>query len=542
MEQVGKLVQAVGEGRMGRRAFMQRALGLGLTFGSASALLAACGGGSQSGTVTTSTSDGTVTPSGGTLTFRGASGVGNLDPGDWANGDDFVGGMCIFEGLVNFKPGASEWELENRLAETFEPSSDGLRYAFTVKQGVQFHDGYGELTAEDVKFSYERLASGDHAYSSEFSALKEVKLEGKYKGVIVLKEPYAPMLASVLPWIPGHIVSKKAIEKLGKRFATNPIGTGPYQMKRSVPTKEFTLERFADWHGDPAPEWDEIRVVAIADDTAARNAYTTGAVDTGRIPLSDVDRFEQDGKLTIERRVSLNYAWIGMNTTKPSLSNAEVRRAIRQAIDVPSILEAAFDGKWERANQLLAPGMPFGQWADAPTYDADPELAKSMLAKAGVSGLKLQFSAYTTTASATVVGEIVQANLADIGIDVAVVRKEFSVAADMPDTELFYLDYEGTAPDPNSSTKWFACDQTKIYNIQQWCDRRYSDLDTTAAAEPDEGRRATMYQEMMEIMDDQAPCAWIAWPAQYIGTKTGVKPSLLPDGTPILWNYRAASR
>ena len=70
----------------------------------------------------------------------------------------------MYEGLITYKPGT--WEVVNVLAETFEPSADGLQFDFKLKEGIQFHGGYGEVTAEDVKFSYERIAGPDDASSS----------------------------------------------------------------------------------------------------------------------------------------------------------------------------------------------------------------------------------------------------------------------------------------------------------------------------------------------------------------------------------------
>ena len=78
-----------------------------------------------------------------------------MDPAFYpARADEIATG--VFEGLVTYKPGT--WEVVNKLAETFEPSADGLQFDFKLKEGIQFHGGYGELTAEDVKFSYERIA------------------------------------------------------------------------------------------------------------------------------------------------------------------------------------------------------------------------------------------------------------------------------------------------------------------------------------------------------------------------------------------------
>ena len=72
-----------------------------------------------------------------------------------ANGADLTIVGIIFEGLV--QPGP-EGDIVNVLADTYEIAEDGLRIDFTLKQGVQFQGGYGEMTMDDVKFSIERAA------------------------------------------------------------------------------------------------------------------------------------------------------------------------------------------------------------------------------------------------------------------------------------------------------------------------------------------------------------------------------------------------
>ena len=62
---------------------------------------------------------------------------------------------AIYSGLVQFKLGS--WDIEADLAESWEISDDGLTITFKIKEGIQFHRGYGEVTSEDVKFSFERI-------------------------------------------------------------------------------------------------------------------------------------------------------------------------------------------------------------------------------------------------------------------------------------------------------------------------------------------------------------------------------------------------
>src|SRR5262249_55588684 len=144
-----------------------------------------------------------------------------------------------------YKPGP-RWEAVNVLAEKLEVSSDGRRFAFTLKKGVQFHHGFGEVTADDVKYSYERIAGIQKLYpnagakdvslyASNWQELERVKVTGRYTGIIVLKKPDATVLTTNLPFYStGLVVSKKAIQQYGKHgAATNPVGTGPYQLPHS---------------------------------------------------------------------------------------------------------------------------------------------------------------------------------------------------------------------------------------------------------------------------------------------------------------------
>jgi peptide/nickel transport system substrate-binding protein len=522
------------ETQLSRRELVERAAALGLALGGAGAL-ATVGASEAAGAV------GSATAQPSTLKFRGAAGIGNLDPGDWSNIEDFIAGLSIFEGLIGFAAD-TKWKLQNRAAESVEVSSNGLRYQFKLKQGVQFHGGYGELTSADVKFSYERLKKEPHAYSFEFDALDRVQTNGKYAGTIILKERYVPFMSTALPWIPGGLVSQKAVKELGKKFSSNPIGTGPYEFERYVPGQKLVLTRFADWHGSSRPLWDSVELLSIADDTAATNAFLTGALDMGVAPIADVDHLSDSKDFQVVKRTGLNYSWIGMNVIHPNLKDINLRRAIRSAIDVPSILEAAFDNLHTRAKALLAPGMSVGYWKNAPTYNRDLNRARAFLARAK-SRPDLEFTVFDITGGAKTVGEIVQANLADIGLKVTLVSRPYGtgIGKQMRDNQLFFMQYAGTAPDPNSATVWFSCGQAKdLYNLNYWCDPRYSAMNNAAVKDLNRGRRNAAYIRMQQIMDRSASSVWVAWPAQYDVVPKGVNGGLLPDGTPLLWAFKGA--
>jgi peptide/nickel transport system substrate-binding protein len=123
-----------------------------------------------------------------------------------------------------------------------------------LKRGIPFHAGYGEVTALDVKYSYERIAgitkpTINSSYQGDWSALGEVRVTGTYSGVIGLKHLFAPLYRTTLPLERGYVVSQRAVLDRGGGFATAPVGTGPYELVDWEPRNQAVLHRFADYGG-----------------------------------------------------------------------------------------------------------------------------------------------------------------------------------------------------------------------------------------------------------------------------------------------------
>jgi peptide/nickel transport system substrate-binding protein len=549
-DSVDHLVTEFVQQQIDRREFFRRSAALGLTLGAASALLAACGGGGGGGTEATSTgatgaagetaTAGAAVAEGGTLKIRLLNDIINLDPPFIPASADEITGYGVFEGLVTYKPGT--WEVVNQLAETFEPSPDGLQFKFKLKEGIPFHGDYGELTTEDVKFSYERTAgltkpAIDSPYKGDWAALKEVKVTSPYEGTIILKEPFAPMMTTTLPIFSGWVVSKKAVEDRGKKFATNPIGTGPYEFVEWKPKQQASVKRFAKYGGASADllgtYWDEIVFIPIEEDEAAGIALETGDIDFGELPLTSVSRFQDSSDFTVEKRTSLDYNWIGMNIENPKLKDINVRQAIRYAIDVPAILEASFEGLYARASAILPQGMPIGYWADAPVYERDVDKAKSYLSQASSPPTELEVK-FTEEVGAKELAEIVQANLGELGINVKLTQLDSSAyyaleKDELRSRELFYVGFI-TNPDPYWSMEWFTCDQIDVWNWMYWCSDEFDRLQKDAVKELDQDKRSQMYIQMQQLWDQAVDTVWVAWPTRYFGSRSGIQPSLRDDG------------
>lgn len=536
-----------GEPRLLTRAeFLRRLGGAGLVVAGAP-LLAACTG-----------DDGEETPDGSTSGATSASvptdllrarindDLKNADPGDVADAPDGTAISLAYENLVRFAPDSKD--LENWLAVEWEPSEDFLRWHFKLQEGVLFHGGYGEMTADDVKYSFERIAGltvpkEEHSYQTDWGALEGVEVDGKYEGTVVLNSTYAPLLTTTVPAAVGSIVSMAAVADLGDEFRVHPLGTGPYELVERKPKERILFRRFEDYWGEP-PAWDEIEVVIIPDASATEIAAETGEVDYASVGRAASERLGESGDFQVQQHTTFDWIWIGMNMIHPKLQDINVRKAIRSAIDVPGIITAAFEDQGERATNMVSSQMPIGYWADSPVYERDLEAAKGFMAAAGVEGLELEIAtggiqSYQTAA------EIVQANLAEIGITVTINPDEGAFGdytgrnPILRELELFITVYFG-APDPVWTTQWFRCAQFDKWNWMYFCDEEYDQLDRGATQELDAEKRSEMYIREQQLMDEAAVAVWLIWPTSTTVTRTGIQPSFDVTNSALLWNFRPA--
>jgi peptide/nickel transport system substrate-binding protein len=476
------------------------------------------------------------------LRVRLANDINNLDPAFIVTGIDDMVSRAVMEGLVRYKPGTNE--LQKVLAESYSVSEDGREITVKLRQGVQWQKGYGELTADDVKFSFERFKDPELAanYADDFASLDRVDVTGKYEFTIILQEPQATMWTTTLPLTSGLILCRKYYEEVGKdKFATNIIGTGPYIFDSRQPGTRVTLKKNPSYWGDKAV-YDEIQLKVIANDSAAVVALEAGEVDFGLVALNSVDRFERNADFTVMTIPTNSYRWIGMNVENPKLQNIDVRQAIRYGIDVPSILKAAYAGKAQQAGAIL-PSHILGYWPDAPLYQRDVVKARNYMAMAGLDSLNLTLTAQNTIEYRTW-AEIIQHNLKDVGITVTITMLDSSSFYDAcmgdkgKDLELFAMNF-GAMSDPAWFTMWFTSNQAGIWNWMRWANQEFDALHKRGITTLDPAQRARIYIQMQKLWDEDANAIWVtALPMAYVH-KPNIVPVMDSNGIiPMLRDFR----
>ena len=459
--------------------------------------------------------------------------INNLDTANVTGAVEDTVDRAVLEGLFRFN---ANGELEPQLAETYSVSDDGLTIDFTLRKGVMWQRGYGELTTDDVKFSYERFLVTDPkpAYADDWTSLDHVEVIDQYTGKLVFNKPQATLWTSVLPMTSGLIVSKKFYEEAGEdKIKSDLVGTGPYLFSEWMPKQQVTLKRNPDYWGDQ-PYYDKIDLLPVDDDKAAEVALQAGELDFSNISLSSTDKFQSDSNFTVDLIPSTAYNWVGMNVESSKLADINVREAIRYGIDVPSILAAAYNDKAPRANELIPEGT-LGYWKDAPVYERDVAKAKDYLAKANLTSLDLTLT-YENTDEFSTWGQVIQENLKEVGINVTLNPLDSSTfwaygeGGKDKELELFAIGYSSVAPEPAWSTMWFTCDQVDLWNWMRWCNQDYDALHQKGIETIDSASREQIYLDMQKLWDENAIAVFVTNVPQVYVSKLGVKAVIYPGG------------
>jgi peptide/nickel transport system substrate-binding protein len=466
------------------------------------------------------------------LKYRMYLDVENLDPARRISANDGDVADTVLRGLVRYKAGT--YEIYNDLAESCK-QTDPLTIEFKLREGVKWDRDFGEVTTEDVKFSYERFRDPalKAAYADDWAALDKVEIVDKYRGKIILKQTSAPLWKTTLPVGSGNIVCKKHVEKVGlDAFKTDLVGCGPYNFIEWRPKDRVILRRNPSYFGPPAL-FDEIQCIPILDDKAAEVAIQADEIDYSRIAIGSIDRFQKDPKIKALVTPALRFRCMGFNVESPKLKDVNVRNAIRWAVDVPAILQAGYSGKAEQETGLIAPGL-LGYWKDAPKYTRDVAKAKDFMQKAGLTTLDITYT-YQNTSEYQTWGEVAQQNLKDIGINLKLNPLERAAYSGIgfreegKALELFNLNFS-MQPDPSWATVWFVSAQIPGWNYMRWSNKEYDALHQKGLTSTDDKERDQIYIQMQQIWDKDAICVWITHGVMSYAYWPRIKPVTTPHG------------
>jgi peptide/nickel transport system substrate-binding protein len=271
----------------------------------------------------------------------------------------------IGNGLVGLNRETAKFEPE--LAESWTTNEDGTVWTFKLRPNVKFHDDWGTVTADDVKFSWEqwiveesthsartlyRQAVGDNI--ANFEVINDLEFK------VTASQPVHHLLAALCSCEPGVTVfPRKYYEEKGDEAIKYPIGTGAFRYVSHADGEELVLAKFDDYWGDKA-KVDRVVIKEIPDGAARLTQVQAGAIDLAQLDGSLVGEAEASGLKILGIPAARNaFIFLGgsywtdpehLDKDSPWIQadNYEKGKAIREAmslaIDRSAILEVALGG------------------------------------------------------------------------------------------------------------------------------------------------------------------------------------------------------
>lgn len=459
------------------------------------------------------------------------------------------------------------------LARRWEISPDGLTYTFHLRNDVVFHDnacfpgGKGrKFVAEDVRYSltrvldtrtgslgfdfYKNYVAGASEFNDEITRSitesREPKLKdvSGYKAVddttfqIKLTKPFAPFIYYMCLGF-AYIVPKEAVERYGKDFFQNPVGTGPFIFENWTPDLELNMKRNPNYwdkdsFGNSIPYLSGVKFRFIKDLSQQLLEYKNGNIyDSYRIPNELFKTIVNDdktltpeySKFVIQRKTALATQYYGFLVTSKTFSDVKVRQAFNYAIDRDKILKYVMQGSASdpAIYGLVPPVTPNYDAKKIKGYSFDLQKAKQLMSDAGYPGGK-GFPEVTLNINEgggrnTQIAEAVQDMLKEIGVTVKLQLLQFAQHLDNIDagrTDFYRLGWNADYPDPETFLNLFygknvpanPKDKSPI-NSFRYKNAKFDELFERAIATTDIKERNRLYEEAEQIAVNDAPMLFL---------------------------------
>ena len=443
----------------------------------------------------------------------------------------------VYETLTKIGPDGRPAPL---LALNWENEPDLKHWTFYLRRDAVFSNGQ-PLTAQTVKYAFERAAH-------EGSTNKDKRVFANMRQIEAVDAPAAstadaPPLVRItlaepepdLPFLLGQATSIIVEPQSAAHNASQPTGTGPYALERWNRGALLTLQARPDWRDAPAIAYKRVHFRFIGDPAAQIAALLAGDVDLfPRVSERGAARLQADKRFVLKQVGSRAKTILAFNHRHPALADVRVRRAICAAIDRQAVLQAAQNGMGQPIGSHYTPGAP-GYVDTTGINPHDPDRARDLLRQAALPAPLALTLTLPPTPYARQGGEVIMAQLAQVGIQVKAHNVEWAQWLDQTYGQARFDLTLISHVEPFDLGNWAKPGYYWGYHNPRF-NQLYEHLRSTA----DETGRDALLAQIQRLLAEDAAAAFLYQPRWLIAARQGIQG--LPDEMPLFTNDLSALR
>ena len=437
---------------------------------------------------------------------------------------------ALLEGLVIVHPSGEG--VAPGVAERWETSADRLTWTFHLRTDAKWSNG-DAVTAQDFLNAFQRLLTpslgAEYAYKLHHVAGAEEFNQGKLADfaqtgfsapdahtlILQLKHPVPYLLEALnhYSWFPVHLPTIAAhgpVDRKGNRWTRpgNFVGNGAFALKEWRPDQYLSVERSPTYWNTSATKLDGIVFHAVTDENAEERMFRAGQLHvTNTLPADKVDTYRSTRPEVLKIAPYYGTYFYRLNTTRPPLDDARVRRALALSIDREAIVGTILRAGQEAAYNFTPSG--FGFTPDQ-SLSHDVAEARRLLAEAGYPegrGLRRIEILYNTMEAHKRIAEAIQQMWkTNLGIDVSLRNEEWQVYIDTQrklDYDISRAGWIADYPDPQTFLDLWVSGGGN--SNTGYSNSDYDRLLASALSASDEPARMAIYRELENLLVRDVP-------------------------------------
>jgi peptide/nickel transport system substrate-binding protein len=428
--------------------------------------------------------------------------------------------------------------IRGELAETWEWKQNPLRVEVKLRKGVMFPDKPGvmaarEMTADDVVFSFYRLAKSAKAQAGYFDYVDKVEAKDKYTVDFIFKEFHAEWDYR-FGWGYYSPIYPKEMADAGATNWKNGTGTGPFMLTDYVQGSSNTYTRNPNYWGKETiageefklPFVDKVVYRTIKDEATFLTALRTAKLDVlEAIRWSAADDLKKNApQLKWSRWLNMSGTFLAMRVDTKPFDDIRVRRALNYAVNKQEIVKSYYGGNAELFAYPQHPDYvgyfePLDSMPDSvkELFVYNPDKAKKLLAEAGYpKGFSFKVQVCSCSPDHMDLLPMVAAYLEQVGVKIEIQPMEYaaflSAMTTKTNTPGYFMNNGHTNPTRTLHKSFFT---KEVWNPSQWSDPAYDAKLNAMYREADEGKRQALIKDLTREILDKAPYIWLPTPYIY---------------------------